>query len=107
MEKVKTSTFPDEKKIAYKKCIVAFSLILNLAILFFFKYFNFAGYLFSQALRLFNIRFYFPTLDLLLPVGISFYTFQAMGYAIDVYRGEIYAEKNPFRYAVALRLYAI
>ena len=100
MEKVKTSTFPDEKKIACKKCIVAFSLILNLAILFFFKYFNFAGYLFSQALRLFNIRFYFPTLDLLLPVGISFYTFQALSYTMDVYRDDIYAEKNFFQYAL-------
>lgn len=38
--------------------------------------------------------------DFILPVGISFYTFQALSYTIDVYRDEIYAEKNFFRYAL-------
>lgn len=42
----------------------------------------------------------FPVFDYLLPVGISFYTFQALGYTIDVYRGDIDAEKNFFRYAL-------
>ena len=41
-----------------------------------------------------------PTFDILLPVGISFYTFQALSYTIDVYRGDIYAEKNFFKYAL-------
>ena len=41
-----------------------------------------------------------PTFDFLLPVGISFYTFQALGYTIDVYRNEIDAEKNFFKYAL-------
>ena len=40
------------------------------------------------------------SLDVLLPVGISFYTFQALGYTVDVYRREIEAEKNFFRYAL-------
>lgn len=39
-------------------------------------------------------------LDILLPVGISFFTFQALGYTIDVYRGEVKAEKNLFKYAL-------
>lgn len=41
-----------------------------------------------------------PAVDVLLPVGISFYTFQALSYTMDVYRDEIYAEKNIFRYAL-------
>ena len=41
-----------------------------------------------------------PTFDVLLPVGISFYTFQALSYTMDVYRGEIYAERNLFKYAL-------
>ena len=41
-----------------------------------------------------------PLLDVLLPVGISFYTFQALGYTMDVYRGDIDAEPNFFRYAL-------
>ena len=57
------------------------------------------GYL----IRLFDyigIELHVPTEDVLLPVGISFYTFQAIGYTLDVYRDEIYAEKNIFRYAL-------
>ncbi len=41
-----------------------------------------------------------PDFDIVLPVGISFFIFQAIGYTIDVYRDEIQAEKNPFRYAL-------
>ena len=47
-----------------------------------------------------GFQFNHPAFDVLLPVGISFYTFQALGYTIDVYRGDIYAEKNFFRYAL-------
>lgn len=83
-----------------RKWIVAGSFILNLSILFFFKYANFAAEtltgLFSKAGLQLNI----PPFDVLLPVGISFYTFQALSYTMDVYRGEIYAEKNFFRYAL-------
>lgn len=46
-----------------------------------------------------------PAIDVLLPVGISFYTFQALGYTIDVYRGEIRAEKNFFRYALFISFF--
>lgn len=46
-----------------------------------------------------------PAIDVLLPVGISFYTFQALGYTIDVYRGEIGAEKNFFRYALFISFF--
>lgn len=48
----------------------------------------------------FGIELNVPVLDIVLPVGISFYTFQALGYTIDVYRNEIYAEKNFLRYAL-------
>jgi len=51
-------------------------------------------------LEYFNIRWQVPNLDILLPVGISFYTFQAVGYTIDVYRREIKAEKNIGIYAL-------
>ena len=83
------SRYPERKKFW-----LAASLVLNLAILFFFKYFNFAAGLISDILGSANLNITAPSLDILLPVGISFYTFQALGYTIDVYRGDIEAEKS-------------
>jgi len=83
-----------------KKWIVAGSFIINLGILFFFKYFNFAMNTLTALFGLFHIQLNLPTLDVLLPVGISFYTFQALSYTMDVYRGDIYAEKSFIRYAL-------
>ncbi len=79
----------------HKKTIVFICALLNLSILFFFKYYNFAIELINSTL---HTRIH--TMDILLPVGISFYIFQALGYTIDVYRGEIDAEKNIIRYAL-------
>lgn len=100
LERIKTSELDDKRKTFRKKWIVAGSFIINLGILFFFKYTNFLfGYLqlfFSHI----NIQLNLPTFDIILPVGISFYTFQALSYTMDVYRDEIYAEKNFLRYAL-------
>ena len=82
------------------KVVVAASLVINLGILFFFKYFNFTFSILGTLLSRLHIAFNAPVIDVLLPVGISFYTFQALGYTIDVYRGQIKAERNIFRYAL-------
>ena len=89
-----------ERAARYKKLCVAGSFILNLSVLFFFKYFDFAVNSMSRVLALVHIQLNRPAFDVLLPVGISFYTFQALSYTMDVYRGEIYAEKNFLRYAL-------
>ena len=83
-----------------RKLVVAASFTLNLSILFFYKYFNFTLGLIARALACAHISLHVPVFDIMLPVGISFYTFQALSYTMDVYRGEIYAEKNFFRYAL-------
>lgn len=75
-------------------------LLLNLGILGFFKYFNFGIGLLNHLLSFVHMEQISLTYDILLPAGISFYTLQALGYLIDVYRGDIYAEKNFFRYAL-------
>lgn len=93
----KTKRPEDEKG---KKGIVAVSFVLNLAILFFFKYFNFTVESINAILSHTGLPTVNTSLDVLLPVGISFYTFQALGYTVDVYRGEIEAERNFFRYAL-------
>lgn len=83
-----------------KKLCVAAGFTLNLSLLFLFKYLDFGIESLNAVLGHLHIALHAPEMDLLLPVGISFYTFQALGYTIDVYRGEIYAEKNFFKYAL-------
>lgn len=83
-----------------KKWVVVGCIVANLAILFFFKYFNFTIESINAVLDHTSLPTVNTSLDVLLPVGISFYTFQALGYTVDVYRREIEAEKNFFRYAL-------
>lgn len=85
----------DKQKLIFAACI-----ILNLCILGFFKYFSFAVNCLNHLFRCFHVGEINWNHDILLPVGISFYTLQALGYLIDVYRGEICAEKNFIRYAL-------
>ena len=100
IEKVKQSEEDDAKKNKSKKMIVFFCAFINLTILFYFKYANFAIDMLTHIFGLLNIQLNIPSVDVLLPVGISFYTFQALSYTVDVYRDEIKAEKNIFRYAL-------
>ena len=72
-----------------KKWIVSVAVILNLALLVIFKY---AGFLTESVNTMFGTGF--PVPDIRLPIGISFFTFQAMSYVIDVYRGANKAQKN-------------
>ena len=83
-----------------KKIVVAVSFISNLSILFFFKYFDFAVMNINRVLSILNVELITTHFDVLLPVGISFYIFQALSYTVDVYRGDIYAEKNFLKYAL-------
>lgn len=76
------------------------SLIINLGLMFLFKYYGFFSNIVSRLGKLINITINIPTFDLLLPVGISFYTFQALSYTLDVYRGNRECEKNLFKYAL-------
>ena len=83
-----------------KKLSVAACVVINIGILFFFKYFNFFTDTCNKVLSKLNVQVIEHSFDVLLPVGISFYTFQALGYILDVYRGRIAPEKNPLRYAL-------
>ncbi len=88
------------EQIKRKSLILCTVVGANLAILFFFKYYNFFFGKLNQALAIFSIPLEAPLLNLLLPVGISFYTFQALGYTVDIYRGNIRAEKRFVNYAL-------
>jgi len=88
---IKMSKVDDKQK---RKKYLIMSLVINLGLLFLFKYFNF----FSDSTRLllnnFNIFYNLPSFKLLLPVGISFYTFQTLSYTIDVCKGKRKPEKH-------------
>lgn len=77
-------------KINVSKIFIALTVIFNLSILYIFKYLTFTGNIFSD---LFRLGWNVPKTTL--PIGISFFTFQAMSYVIDIYRGNGEAQKNP------------
>ncbi len=83
-----------------KRKFLYLSLISNLGILFLFKYFNFFSDSARNFFSLISLDLSWPELKFLLPVGISFYTFQTLGYTIDVYRGRIKPEKHLGIFAV-------
>ncbi len=77
-----------------RKIILWANIILNLGILGFFKYFNFFVQSFVDAFAGLGVTLHATTLNIILPVGISFYTFQALSYSIDVYKGKIEATRD-------------
>lgn len=89
-----------DKNEKQKILIISLCIIVNLMILFTFKYYNFAINTIASLVSLANFKLYIPHSDFLLPVGISFYTFQCIGYIIDVYRKDIKPERNLITYAL-------
>ncbi|MFM7160071.1 MAG: MBOAT family protein, partial [Planctomycetaceae bacterium] len=79
---------------ATRRALLLTSLGFNLGLLAYFKYVNFFLDSLQQTLRLAGWQTAWPTLQVLLPVGISFYTFEAISYSVDVYRGRVKAERN-------------
>jgi len=92
----------DDKK---RKWYIVFSMVLNLTLLSFFKYFNFFSDSFYQLFSSIGFDVSPLTLRIILPIGISFYTFQSMSYTIDIYRRDIHAEKNFLRFATFISFF--
>ena len=85
---------------AVKRLALAVTLIACFGVLFFFKYFNFLSGSVSGLIELFGGTPSYVELNLILPVGVSFYTFQTLSYVIDVYRGSIKTERNFMYFAL-------
>ncbi len=100
LENIKTKEWKEEKKVVHKKLWLSLSIIANLGILGYFKYTGFLVEIIYTVAQSFGASVQVPEIDILLPVGISFYIFQALAYAIDVYREEMDAEKNFLKYAL-------
>ena len=90
-----------------RKLVLTLCLILVFGFLFTFKYLNFINESLSSILTLMGIRWEIPYINILLPIGISFYTFQAAGYLIDVYRGSIKAENSFLTYALFVSFFPV
>ena len=88
-----------EKK-ALRRFLLIFTLVICLGVLIFFKYFDFLMQNVTAFLRLFTPDLNWTALNLILPIGISFYTFQTLSYVIDVYKGKFKAEKHFGYYAL-------
>ena len=87
------------------KMWLSLNIILNLGILAAFKYFNFFKDSFADILRLFGANPDFPTINILLPVGISFYTLQAISYSFDVYNGKAKPTRNVIAFFVYIAFF--
>ncbi len=87
------------------KLLAAGNVVLNMGILCVFKYLNFLRDSFVDLLGLFGLNPDWPTINILLPVGISFYTFQAISYTIDVYRGDIKPTRNVVAFCVFIAFF--
>jgi alginate O-acetyltransferase complex protein AlgI len=85
---------------AERKPFILISVFSNLMILGIFKYFNFFSAATNDLAELLNIDYAIPYLSLILPMGISFYTFQTMSYSIDVYKGALKPEKHFGKFAL-------
>jgi D-alanyl-lipoteichoic acid acyltransferase DltB (MBOAT superfamily) len=84
----------------WRKHYVTFSVICSLVILGFFKYFNFFIGSFEAVATELGFGFSYGTMSIILPVGISFYTFQTMSYTIDLYRNEVDVERSLLKFSV-------
>jgi alginate O-acetyltransferase complex protein AlgI len=84
----------------HRKILLCLTILADLSFLFYFKYFNF----FMENIRLF-MQHYFPLHEIIMPIGISFYTFQALSYVVDVYRKDTPAQKDIYKLALYICLF--
>lgn len=85
-----------------RKVLLGVSVAINLGVLVFFKYFNFFLESAKAVLAAVHVDIQLPVLNIVLPIGISFYTFMSMSYTLDVYRGQIAPERSLLRFATFL-----
>lgn len=88
-----------------KKLLLAVSIVANVGVLCFFKYYNFLNENLTALLGMASYKNPIPALSIILPIGLSFHTFQAMSYTIEVYRGNQKAEKHFGIYALYVMFY--
>lgn len=94
-----------QKAKKYKKLVILVAVLINFGILAALKYCNFISENINKILNLVNINYQMPLKDILLPLGISYYTLQSISYVVDVFRGKYKAEKNLGKLALFLSFF--
>lgn len=89
-----------EKMAKYRTLILVVDLVISFGLLFYFKYF---GFLVANLNTVFSLEMVIP--NIVMPIGISFFTFQATSYTIDIYRGEVKSAKNFWTFTTYLSLF--
>lgn len=89
-----------ENNASVRKNWLIFNLVLNFGLLFIFKYMPFVNQTFSYIYGFLGLKYTPIVFNIMLPIGISFYTFQSAGYTVDVYKNKIEPEKNFFKFAL-------
>ncbi len=97
----------DAKSTSMKKSWFWLSVIINLGFLGIFKYYNFFAESLAESLSLVGVQANFFTLQVILPVGISFYTFHGLSYVIDIYKEKINPERNFIDYSVFVSFFPL
>jgi alginate O-acetyltransferase complex protein AlgI len=97
----------DAKSKERKKFWLWLSIVINLGFLGVFKYYNFFIASFADAISLFGLQINYSTLNVVLPVGISFYTFHGLSYVLDIYNNKIKPERNFIDYAVFVSFFPL
>ncbi len=90
-----------------RRTFLVSAIVLTLAILFFFKYYNFANDSLRSLFEWLHAPYHVPRLDILLPIGVSFHTFQTLSYTIDLYRGRIPVERSFTKFALYVSFFAL
>jgi alginate O-acetyltransferase complex protein AlgI len=90
-----------------KKSWLLLSIFVNLGVLCFFKYFNFFSVSFASFISGFGLKIHPFTYQIILPLGISFYTFHGLSYVMDIYYNKILPEKNFIRYSVFVSFFPL
>ncbi|HOX59464.1 MAG TPA: MBOAT family O-acyltransferase [Candidatus Paceibacterota bacterium] len=90
-----------------KKGFLVAGVVMTLAILFFFKYYNFANESLRSLFAFLQAPYHVPRLDILLPIGVSFHTFQTLSYIIDLYRGKIPVERSFAKFALYVSFFPL
>lgn len=89
----------------HKKSLLVLGIILNVGVLFTYKYLGFFSDTISELFSMCGVQMNIPHLDLLLPIGISFFTFQLIAYLVDIYRAKIKPERNIISFALFISLF--
>lgn len=92
---------------AGRKALLLTAIVLSLALLFFFKYYNFFNETFRSLFAFVHAPYHVPHLNILLPIGISFHTFQTLSYIIDLYRGKIPVERSFIKFALFVSFFPL